>query len=422
MRPRQSSIFAVVASLSMLCAGCDSPAPEASHDESPLQPVQVRTAQATATALRPSIDLIGTVVAIPERTSEVSSQTEGQITRVVVVEGQAVQANAPLVQLDSRAAEARLAGARAAEQKAQAALAKLEKGPRREEVEEARQTARQLAAVARALSTKFEGLTVLHENGDLSDVEYGQTRARLEAAQAESQAAAAKLSLLEAGTREEEISEARAELSGARAETAAAELAVEFCTIRSPIDGIVTTLAARKGAFVAPANVLGTVVDMTELFVNVRVSSEHLARVTPGASVDVWTGAEGAATMHGDVSRLSPEANPLSGDVDVFVSVSNDEHTLRPGLACRVRVWLPELSAAVVIPTVAIADRDGQPVVTAIRDNRAYETEVTLGTATAEQVEVVDGLQVGDLVAVEGGYALPEGCPVRVVSSPIASE
>jgi HlyD family secretion protein len=385
-------------------------------------PVLVRTAQATVTTLRPSIDLIGTVVPIPERTSEISAPVEGQISGIGVVEGQTVRADDPLVQLDRRASEARLAGARAAEQKAQATLDKLEHGPRAEEVEAARQTARQLAAVARALNAKFEALSVLHAKDGVSDVEYSQAQARLEAAEAESQAAAAQLSLLEAGTRTEEIEEARAELAGAQAETAAAELAVEFCTIRSPIDGVLTQLAARTGAYVTPADVLGVVVDMTELFVKVRIPSENLPQVAPGARADVSTGPEGQPTLDGRIARLSPQADPLSGDLDGFISVQNDHEGLRPGLACRVRIWLPELNTATVIPAAAVADRDGTPVVTVIQDNKAYERAVTLGKATAEQVQVLDGLQAGDLVAVEGGYALPEGCPVRVESDAPAAE
>jgi hypothetical protein len=61
-------------------------------------------------------------------------------------------------------------------------------------------------------------------------------------------------------------------------------------------------------------------------------------------------------------------------------------------------------------------------VVTVIRDSRAYETEITLGVVTAQQVQVVGGLDEKSLVAVEGGYALPQGCPVQVVTDPADDE
>lgn len=67
------------------------------------------------------------------------------------------------------------------------------------------------------------------------------------------------------------------------------------------------------------------------------------------------------------------------------------------------------------LPVAAIADRDGTPVVTVIRDNKAHETEVALGVQTRERVQVTKGLSPGDLVAVQGGYGLPEGCPCSVM-------
>ncbi|MFH1416724.1 MAG: hypothetical protein ABII12_00340 [Planctomycetota bacterium] len=50
---------------------------------------------------------------------------------------------------------------------------------------------------------------------------------------------------------------------------------------------------------------------------------------------------------------------------------------------------------------------------TVLRDSKAFETEVVVGVEAREFVQVTDGLSTGDLVVTEGGYGLPEGCPVR---------
>jgi membrane fusion protein (multidrug efflux system) len=112
-----------------------------------------------------------------------------------------------------------------------------------------------------------------------------------------------------------------------------------------------------------------------------------------------------------------------TGDVDAFASAPNPDGSLRPGLACRLQIWLPEIREAVAVPVAAIADRDGTPVVTVIRDEKAYETEVRLGALTNKLVQILGGVSPGDLVAVEGGYGLPDGCPckVQLEPSPIAS-
>ena len=387
---------------------------ELESDAGPVEPVPVRAAKATVTTLRPSINLIGTVVLIPERTSVIAAQQEGRIARVAVVEGQSVKAGDVLLELDRRPVQARLAGAQAAKQRAEAVLAKLERGPRAEEVEAVRQDALQLAADAHALEVKLDALRPLHESGELSDVEFGQAQARFAAAEAASRAADSRLRLLEAGTRSEEIAEARAELAAAQAEVEARELAVEFCTIRSAMDGVVVELAARAGAYVTPSDVLTTVVDTSELFVQARIPSAYYAQVRPDASAEIRTGSSDASAMDGAVARLGPRANPETGDVDVFVLIGNKRASLVPGLACRLRIWLPEVENALSIPVAAIADRDGTPVITLIRNDRAYEQPVTLGVTARSRVQVVAGLIEGDLVATEGGYGLPDGCPVRI--------
>jgi hypothetical protein len=104
--------------------------------------------------------------------------------------------------------------------------------------------------------------------------------------------------------------------------------------------------------------------------------------------------------------------------VDVFVLIKNDAGTLVPGLACRVRLFLPELRNTLCIPVAAVADRDGTPVVTVVREEKAYEQPVSLGVSTKNKVQVIAGLNAGDWVAIEGGYGLPAGCPVRITPEP----
>jgi hypothetical protein len=96
--------------------------------------------------------------------------------------------------------------------------------------------------------------------------------------------------------------------------------------------------------------------------------------------------------------------------------VKNPDDRLRPALACRAQVWLPPISDALVVPVSAIGDHDGRSVVTVIRDGKAEEIGITLGKEAEGCVQVVSGLAQGDLVAIKGGYGLPDGYPVEIVS------
>ncbi len=415
MRDARYSVLSCLMVL-LTIAGCAKPnSEESAEDKLPADPVPVQAVKVERTTLKPSIDLVGTLVSIPEKTTSVSPQIAGWIQKVVVVEGNRVHAGDELVHLDSRLLEADQAKATASVEEASAVLERLKHGPRPEEIEVARNDARKAKVAADALRSQVEALKPLRDRNEIPLLELQRAQSSLQAAEADEAAAVARLKLLEAGTRPEEIAEAEARLAAAKADLAAARLNVELCNVTSPIDGIITQLAARKGMYVDGTATLATIVDLSKVFAQIRIPSAYLAKVKPAAAVDVRLTSLPERTFRGKIARISGQADPTTGDVDALAEVANEEGLLRPGLACQGRLWLPEIADALVVPATAIADRSGTPVVSVIRDGRALEIAVKLGVQTKQQTQVIEGLSPGDMVITEGGYDLPGGCPVRVV-------
>ena len=75
---------------------------------------------------------------------------------------------------------------------------------------------------------------------------------------------------------------------------------------------------------------------------------------------------------------------------------------------------MPEVPSAIAVPVSAVADRNGVAVVTIVRDGKAYETEVETGVRMSDVVQITNGVATGDVVATDGGYGLPDGCPVTI--------
>jgi len=384
-------------------AGCEAAAPEEEEAEAPMHytAVPVKVGVAERTTLRPTLDLVGALLALPEATALICPQVSGTVMKVAVVEGQAVNAGDEVVLLDSRAAEADVARAVAAVDEKAAVLERLKRGSLPQEIEVAKQDVQKFKVTADALRSKVAALSALREKNELSVVQFETARSALESAEAEHAAAQAKLALLEAGTPREQIAEAQAQLAEAQADLAAAQLAVRFCHLASPIDGIVTQLTVRRGMSVDPTTCLATIVNLATVFAQFRVPSVYMAQVRPGAAV----------------TRLSGQADAATGDVGAFVTLANEGGLLKPGLGCRLSVALPPIPDALVIPVAAVADRSGTPVVTLVKDNKAREIEVKLGVQVGPQVQVLEGLAPGDTVATENGYGLPDDCPVRIESA-----
>ncbi len=400
-------------------AGCEAAAPEEEEAEAPMHysAVPVKVGVAERTTLRPTLDLVGTLLALPEATALICPQVSGTVMKVAVVEGQAVNAGDEVVLLDNRAAEADVAKAVAAVDEKAAVLERLKRGSLPQEIEVAKQDVQKFKVTADALRSKVAALSALREKNELSVVQFETARSALESAEAEHAAAQAKLALLEAGTPREQIAEAQAQLAEAQANLAAAQLAVRFCHLASPIDGIVTQLTVRRGMSVDPTTCLATIVNLATVFAQFRVPSVYMAQVRPGAAVEVSLVSLPGETFHGTVTRLSGQADAATGDVGAFVTLANEGGLLKPGLGCRLSVALPPIPDALVIPVAAVADRSGTPVVTLVKDNKAREIEVKLGVQVGPQVQVLEGLAPGDTVATENGYGLPDDCPVRIESA-----
>lgn len=402
-----------------LLAGCRQNSPSSgAEDSKSIPPVPVRCAKAQVTTLRPSIELVGTILSIPDQTVVLSTQVAGQIQSLSVVESQAVHAGEELLRLDARTAESNRVKLRAAVDENRAIVARLKQGTRPEEIDSARQEVVRAESNLRLVREKLESARKLHETQAIPDLEFSQRKSAVEDAEAQLASMKARLKLLEAGPRPEEISEAESKLAGAEADFAAGELALQLMRVTAPIDGYVTDLPVRQGMYVTAGTTLLTLTDQTTVFARTRVPTAYLAQVTLGAPVDVRVPAFAHKEFSGKISRIGRQADMQTGDVDAWATVPNPLGELRSGLSCRLRIWLPEIRDALAIPVASIADRDGTPVVTVIRDGKAYEVEVLLAGRTNELVQVIKGLSTGDLVATEGGYGLPEGCPCKVQMVP----
>jgi HlyD family secretion protein len=408
--------MAILTLMALAAAGCkkvDSGESD-DNDKLPKEPVAVRAVTVERTDLKPSIDLVGSLVAIPERTTVVSPQIAGWIQKVMVTEGDRVRSGDELLHFDPRMAEGEVAKAVAAVDEKTAILDRLKHGARAEEIEMARHDLHKAQLAVEALHGEVAALKSLRSNNEVSSIQFQKIDSALQAAETEQASVAVKLKLLQAGTRPEEIAEAEAHLAAAKADLATARLNLQLCTITSSIEGTVTQLAARQGMYAEHASALATIVDLSHLFLQIRVPSAYLAGVKVAAKVEVRVTSLPEKIYYGTIARISGQADPATGDVDALVRVDNQDDVLRPGLSCRGRIGLGEVADATVVPVAALADRAGTPVLSVVREGKCYEVAVKVGVRTQTQVQILDGVVPGDLVITEGGYALPEGCPVQI--------
>jgi HlyD family secretion protein len=155
--------------------------------------------------------------------------------------------------------------------------------------------------------------------------------------------AAAKLDELEAGPTPEELAVADAQIGQAQAAVAGLQTRIDMMTLRSPIDGLVTSCSAHTGESAIAGATLLTVADLDEVKLTVYIPEDQLGRVFLGQEVAVQVDSFPGRLFPGTVSYISQQAEFTPKNVQteeervnmvfaVRVRLPNPDHLLKPGM------------------------------------------------------------------------------------------
>ena len=340
--------------------GCSETKPAA---QAPAEKVHgVAVMQVQRTTVPEVVEATGTVRAA--LSAQLSSQVIGTITRVNVHEGDRVRRGEVLVAIDEAQQQAAFAGANAGLRVSQESIAAAD------------------ADYALAEST-MKRYQMLYDKKSVSPQEFDEVKTRVAAAKARRDAAHAGREQAEAGV----------SLAGT---------AMSFTKVRSPFDGLVIARLAEPGAMASPGVPLLTVEDPSHFRLEATVDESKIGAVRLGQAVPVVIDALGEQSVEGKVTQIVPAADPGSRTFTVKIDLPGNPQ-MRTGLFGRAR-FAQGQHDAIAVPKTAVLNRGQlQAVYVVGSDQLASLRYVTLGPASAEQVEVLSGLQSGDRIIVQPG-------------------
>ncbi len=146
----------------------------------------------------------------------------------------------------------------------------------------------------------------------------------------------------------------------------------------------------------------------------VMIPERYMAQVSMGLEVEVTVEAYPNEIFKGKVARISPIVDPQSRSFEVEAHVLNPDHRLRHGGFAKANVVVGTADKAVTVPLEAITRFAGVSKVFTVRDEKAQEVEIAIGTQGPGWVEVLGGLQAGDVVVTSGQSKLANGTRVTV--------
>ena len=313
----------------------------------------------------------------PFATVAVKARVDGQILEVAFKEGEEVREGQVLFRIDPRPFEAQLRQAEATH-------------------------LRDTAAAAQARSQEKRYLELLEKNFVSKDA-YAQFRTNAETAEAVAAAS-------------------RAGLDNAR-------LNVEYCTIRSPINGFAGKVLIQRGNLVkandtAPLIVLNQV---RPVYVNFAVPEQNLEAIRKymaRAPLAVSAGAPGAAraASAGKLVFVDNAVDATTGTIRLRAQFANQDLALWPGQFVNVGVTLYEQAAALVVPADSVqTGPQGQYVYVVSSDMTAELRPVTLDRIDGANAIIASGLKPGESIVTQGQLRLGPGAKVTVRAKPQAS-
>jgi HlyD family secretion protein len=271
---------------------------------------------------------------VEARETALAFQVNGRIDTLLVDEGEQVkpgQEVALLVDDDYREAVRR---ARAEVAAAEAALAALEAGTRRQELEVAAAALAQARAEQRFAEEEVQRLQSLITRKLASQEQLDQAQLKRDVANSAVDKAEQQLQLLQEGPRPEEIDQAKAELAARRSALKSAEQQLSYTRLRSPVGGSITLRQAEAGEVVAPGQPVFRVAELTRPWVRAYLNETDLARVRLGQEVRVFVDGLPEKSFDGTLSFISPRAE--------FTPKSVETRELRVDLVYRVKVQLED--------------------------------------------------------------------------------
>ena len=238
---------------------------------------------------------------------ELVAETNEPIIEILLAEGEQVTAGTPIFRQDPGRARARLAEAEAAASQAKARLDELVRGPRSEQVEQARANLAGAQQDVEFREIEYARARDLFER-ELGSSEFrDRSKAQLDAANANLDLRRAQLQELLAGTTVEELAQAEAALLQSTARRDSASIDVQRLEISSPVDGLFDSRLFEPGERPSPGQPVGIVLSGEQPYARIYIPERLRAHVRPGVEARIYV--DGMANpIDGRVRWVASEA------------------------------------------------------------------------------------------------------------------
>lgn len=209
--------------------------------------------------------------------------------------------------------------------------------------------------------------------------------------------------------------EMETKLAQAKSMEAIAAKNLANCKLYAPFSGVIGTRSVENGMNVLPGNAAFTLLKIDNINVKVPIPENVISSIRIGQPVTISIPAVNNKTYEGKINSKGVVANPMSHNYDIFVSLSNYQNELMPGMVCNVRIINTDSTTMILLPNNAVKiSNDDKHYVWTVRNGIARKKHVITGGLAQTGIIIDSGLEIGDSVIVAGEQKVSDGTKITV--------
>lgn len=183
--------------------------------------------------------------------------------------------------------------------------------------------------------------------------------------------------------------------------------------IRAPFDGVLGLRQISEGSVIGNADVIASIINIDPIKIEFSIPERYANSVELNSKI-FFSNEVGGVEIEGVVYAFEPNIDPATRTLKLRAQSPNKERKFLPGMFVRIRFVLGIEEDAIMVPSEAIIpELNGYKVYVVGPGNKVESRVIAIGTRTESSVQIVEGVQEGDLVLTTGVLQVRAGMPVH---------
>lgn len=218
---------------------------------------------------------------------------------------------------------------------------------------------------------------------------------------------------------EAEVDVAKSRIDISKKELALTQQKLEKLNLKAAHDGIIGKKEKEVGEFITPNDVVLTLLDLDNIFVEVGVIERDAFKVKTGQRVKVRVDTYPTRIFFGYIENVFPEIDERTRTVNIRIRVLDPGKLMKPGMFARADLAVYSKKDALVIPSTSVSVREGAYYAQVVEDNKVVYRSVSVDYITTDFAVISKGLREGELVIIEtpGMRRLTPGTGIKIIET-----